>query len=286
MNSFGYGGANSHVILDDAFNYMKLRDLDGKHATSPLPPETTSIEKSSKHLASSAPAVNGCGHHGAAPTAPKLLVWSAADKNGIGRMTEALQGWFESLDPAQASNPDLLANLAFTLDSHRSRLSWRSFALLNTAEDLQTLPVLTPTKAKVDPARTGFVFSGQGAQWYAMGRELLCYPSFKEDFDRAADVLNSLGCPWSPIGKMTLPGCTGRAKLKLTLWQSNYPSQSKNQMSTSPNSARRFAQSCSSLWSTSCATSTFSPPPLLAILPERLRLRKHLHYTWRFCSLQ
>lgn len=194
------------MVLDDAFNYMKLRGLDGKHATAPLPPETTSIDSTCIE-----PAVNGFGHHAngvpvAAPTAPKLLVWSAADKNGIGRMAEALQGWFQSLDPVQASNPNLLADLAFTLDSHRSRLSWRCFALLNTAHDLQTLAskLPTPTKAKADAARIGFVFSGQGAQWYAMGRELLCYPSFKQDFDRAADVLDSLGCPWSPIGKIII----------------------------------------------------------------------------------
>lgn len=225
MNSFGYGGANSHVILDDAFNYMRLRGLNGKHATAPLPPSVPSLEHSSKHLENTQPAVNGSGHNGVAvngfgheeksPTAPKLLVWSAADKNGIGRMTEALQGWFESLDPVQASDPSLLANLAFTLDSHRSRLPWRSFALLNTAEDLRALPSLTATKARVDPARLGYVFSGQGAQWFAMGRELLSYASVREDFDRAGDVLNSLGCPWSPVGKITI-GSTSEPKTKLT----------------------------------------------------------------------
>lgn len=212
VNSFGYGGANSHVVLDDAYNYMKLRGLNGKHSTSPLPPKTA--------LGSPAPAVdvvnrvNGSGHDGAAPAAPKLIVLSAADKNGIGRMTEELRGWFKSLDPVQASNPNLLADLAFTLDSHRSRLSWRSFALLNTAEDLRSLPSLTPTKVKADPARIGFVFNGQGAQWCGMGRELLCYQSVKDDFDRARDVLSSLGCHWSPIGKLALPGCNERGQVE------------------------------------------------------------------------
>lgn len=202
MNSFGYGGANSHIIVDDAFNYMKLRGLDGKHATSPLPPEKAYVESPPKPLEGPMLTVNGFGHDGAAPPAPKLLVWSAADKNGIGRMAEALQDWFKELDPIQSSNPNLLADLAFTLDSHRSRLSWRSFALLDTAEDLLALPSLTPIKAKADPARIGFVFSGQGAQWYGMGRELLCYQSFKEDLDRAGNVLSGLGCPWNPLGKM------------------------------------------------------------------------------------
>ncbi|KAK9413400.1 hypothetical protein SUNI508_02599 [Seiridium unicorne] len=32
--SFGFGGSNSHVILDDAYNYLSLRSLQGIHCTS------------------------------------------------------------------------------------------------------------------------------------------------------------------------------------------------------------------------------------------------------------
>jgi acyl transferase domain-containing protein len=32
VNTFGYGSSNAHVVLDDAYNYMKLHGLNGKHA--------------------------------------------------------------------------------------------------------------------------------------------------------------------------------------------------------------------------------------------------------------
>ncbi|TLD10484.1 hypothetical protein PgNI_06632, partial [Pyricularia grisea] len=37
VNSFGFGGANAHVILDDAYHYLKTNGLKGNHATSVQP---------------------------------------------------------------------------------------------------------------------------------------------------------------------------------------------------------------------------------------------------------
>lgn len=35
MNSFGYGGANVYVVMDDAFHYVKERGLTANHPTVP-----------------------------------------------------------------------------------------------------------------------------------------------------------------------------------------------------------------------------------------------------------
>ncbi|KAL9125409.1 MAG: hypothetical protein Q9217_005385 [Psora testacea] len=41
VNSFGYGGANCHVVLDDAYHYLKLRRLEGRHNTIQCRPART-----------------------------------------------------------------------------------------------------------------------------------------------------------------------------------------------------------------------------------------------------
>ncbi|KAJ2892889.1 hypothetical protein MKZ38_009267 [Zalerion maritima] len=51
-------------------------------------------------------------------------------------------------------------------------------------------------------AQTGptlaFVFTGQGAQWYAMGRELYAHPAFRESLEAAEQYLSmTLGSPWN-----------------------------------------------------------------------------------------
>ncbi len=135
---------------------------------------------------------------------PKLLVWSAADKGGIGRIAKSYQDWYdadESLPNAKGST--LVEDLAYTLDQHRSRLAWRSFALVRSSDDLHELQsrMTLPVRVRSEPPRLGFVFSGQGAQWFAMGRELLSYPSFRMELVHAGLFLESLGCRWSVIGK-------------------------------------------------------------------------------------
>ncbi|KAJ5526486.1 polyketide synthase [Penicillium frequentans] len=210
VNSFGYGGANSHVVIDDAYNYLRIRGLDGKHDTAKRPPQL----REQSDAITLTPALTPPRQE----DVRRLFVWSASDKDCIGRFIEQYstrdsaikqllhkyqqirhQGYKESI-PATDDIGNLMANVAYTLDTHRSHLEWRSFALMDTAEDFENISSLmsTPTSANANSQpRIGFVFSGQGAQWKGMGRELTCYDSFRTELWQADAYLRSLGCVWS-----------------------------------------------------------------------------------------
>ncbi|KAK6860758.1 polyketide synthase [Apiospora arundinis] len=135
------------------------------------------------------------------------------------------QSSIDALNQALPGGSDALFNLAYTLAMHRSHLQWRSFALLQSPEDLHQLSevISMPAKAQTDPPRIGFVFSGQGAQWYAMGRELLAYSSFSEELECAAKYLETLGCSWSvtdELLKSEAASCSGQPAASLWCYPS------------------------------------------------------------------
>lgn len=101
----------------------------------------------------------------------------------------------------EGSSPLNLRDLAHTLTERRSRLAWATAVRARSvAELVQRLdaPKLSPmySSRKRQP-RLGFVFNGQGAQWHAMGRELIeAYPVFGRSIRRAQQVLRDYGASW------------------------------------------------------------------------------------------
>ncbi|RCI10836.1 hypothetical protein L249_5248 [Ophiocordyceps polyrhachis-furcata BCC 54312] len=47
-----------------------------------------------------------------------------------------------------------------------------------------------------------FVFTGSGAQWFSMGRELLAYDVFRTSLETSGRLLEGMGCGWSLIEEM------------------------------------------------------------------------------------
>ncbi|CAL3970577.1 unnamed protein product, partial [Diplocarpon coronariae] len=59
----------------------------------------------------------------------------------------------------------------------------------------------TSSSRSVGEPRIGFIFTGQGAQWYAMGRELFdAYPIFAATMERIDRYLTKLGANFSLLG--------------------------------------------------------------------------------------
>ena len=207
MNSSGFGGSNAHVVLDDAYNYLTLRNLEGRHHTQKnLPPAQSLIV-----------AIGQCNNTmgnkdhaeaSACKTRPRLLVWSAAEADGLKRLHMAYLMHLKTPYPPSLYENDrcYLDDLAWTLSEKRSRLPWKSFVVAESISALQdVLARAAPTgfRSNHDP-KVGFVFTGQGAQWSGMGRELLEYPVFRQSLHDADAFLQDLGCSWSLLS-MAMP---------------------------------------------------------------------------------
>lgn len=136
---------------------------------------------------------------------PKLFILSSHEQGGTERTSENLIEYLEKRsDSGNADDSRFLGRLAFTLSEGRSRLPWKSFQIASSTEELiSSLKQQTsrPQRSNRDPSM-GFVFTGQGAQWWAMGRQLLCYPVFKANIQQADQYLRSLGSQWSLLEEL------------------------------------------------------------------------------------
>ena len=230
MNSFGFGGSNSHAVLDDACNYLRRHNLAGRHRSveHPAPLSSITLDPSYLRQNGSIGAVNGHTYppvqsvshnlssgnfdpqtksnlspngNSQITSSPKVLVLSSADKGGIYRLGTVYGKHFTNLSLHPQKVEAYMEKLAYTLNVRRSSLPWRSFIIASSPEQMDSMQtkISKPVCAVVNP-ELGFIFNGQGAQWYAMGRELLSFPVFMDSIREAELHFIGFGCPWSLIG--------------------------------------------------------------------------------------
>ena len=132
---------------------------------------------------------------------PQQLVFalSAPDQTALSRLGEIFVSYVDGIDALKDARTDsILEQVAFTLSNRRSKFQWRTVVVAEQTEDLkrQLRDLEKPARASKPPAML-FCFTGQGAQWYAMGRELLAYEVYKTSLHNADGYLKSIGAPWS-----------------------------------------------------------------------------------------
>ncbi|CAD6441950.1 228653fb-a531-47f2-9fd6-a60750073651 [Sclerotinia trifoliorum] len=163
INSFGYGGANSHAILESAQEYY---------------PNTSTHNNSDDNKSRKT----------------YLLPFSAHSEI-------SMKGWLQLL--ASQRSTVRIEDLAYTLGCRRSKLSSRGFILaqkdnLDYALDVANLETLAgPPKTSI--FQFAFIFTGQGAQWPQMGKELIEeIPGFRQTIRDLDGFLAKLGNapPW------------------------------------------------------------------------------------------
>ncbi|KAL5355510.1 hypothetical protein BJX96DRAFT_184127 [Aspergillus floccosus] len=177
VNSFGYGGSNAHVIMEEALSCSKRRRVSvsdkGKSCNTP---------RDRVYMLSGFDEV------------------SIADQ--IANLRECLARNLPSIDD------EYLNNLAFTLNERRTHHRYRTAVIGNSAEALTaSLKDHPKPQTASRPPSIGFVFTGQGAQWFGMGKELLeAYPVFRQSIDRIDRHLEALGAPFCTVDELQT-GC-------------------------------------------------------------------------------
>ncbi|KAI9647506.1 hypothetical protein NHQ30_003891 [Ciborinia camelliae] len=222
VNSFGFGGSNAHVILDDAYNFMNMRGISGHHQSvrfrpridsaisltspgmlSPYPGQwdnISSILESSPE--SSVKWESGSSQIIIQPTSiteiPKLLVWSASDEKGLDRISRDFAEHFSDVQDEISKSSSYMSDLAYTLAVRRSSLNWKSFSISSSVLTLRNLKNTMSKPVRLRKGQgLGFVFTGQGAQYSKMGHELMSYPIFSNSLKMFESHLSKIGCEWS-----------------------------------------------------------------------------------------
>lgn len=173
INSFGFGGANAHVIITEA-------------------------------PARAAAAV-------AQTASPRSwpVVLSARTEDALYAAAAQLAAWVDSHEKSNGSAP-LLPALTYTLGSRRNHHAHRLTLVTDTSEKL--VESLLDFSAKTDGTsfrtsftprketapRVAFVMSGQGPQWWGMGRQLMEHePVFRR-------VMEACGAAMKPYARFSL----------------------------------------------------------------------------------
>ncbi len=171
VSSFGVGGTNANVILEEAPSIL---------------PGAIDTQKD----------------------APRVLTLSAQSPAALQALAHS---WIEFLTLTDASVVDLChtASLRRTHYDYRLAVVGRSKGELSARlreyldQASSSAPAIVQSGATAP--RLGFVFSGQGPQWYAMGRELLAEEAvFRGLIEKCDELLRPLS-GWSLLQELALP---------------------------------------------------------------------------------
>jgi acyl transferase domain-containing protein/NADPH:quinone reductase-like Zn-dependent oxidoreductase/acyl carrier protein len=160
VSSFGFSGTNAHIVLEEAPN---VGDSVGAQRAAPL--------QRPSHI----------------------LTLSGQGEDALRELAQNYERYF-------AENPDTaLADVAYTANTGRSHFSHRLGVIASTdvreklaafASGERAPGIIAGQIMSADPPRIAFLFTGQGAQYIGMGRQLYdTQPTFRAALDQCDEYL-------------------------------------------------------------------------------------------------
>lgn len=209
VTSAGFGGTNGHCVIDHVHivlpHYVKpgivsqRKELNGTngHVTNEANGHSSNGisghgANGTKHQPQHRPVIDAPNMIRKADTGTHQLVvlpFSAHNQVSLKANMNAL---------SQVIHRHSLADVAYTLAAKRSRFIQRAFCIVDKDQGAQAaLAQDAKVFSSPQPVRVGFAFTGQGAQWHAMGAELLEYAVFRDAISYLDRILGMFPHPVS-----------------------------------------------------------------------------------------
>lgn len=179
VNSFGYGGSNAHVIVEE--QKILTHEAPVAHVSSYMK-DTSELFLDDESDS----------------TRPFILVFSSNEENSLKAHCKAIR--------KHLVNPSVrvdLNDLAYTLSERRTHHFNRAYVVTRSTSFSENDIIFGK---KSEAIRLGFVFTGQGAQWSQMGKELCeAFPVARLLLKHLDNVLQSTPNPplWSLYSKLS-----------------------------------------------------------------------------------
>lgn len=218
VNSFGFGGTNAHVVLEAAPPMER-------HSAGNLPGKPSRVR-----------GFNGAAHRDVSKNSlapadkanrPLLLSISARDETSLVGYATRFKDSIGSV-----SNEENLADLCYSAGARKEHHSNRLVVLGRSGGQLRSRLTrrlvdenasdgIIQGKSTANVGDITFVFTGQGAQWWKMGRELYAdEPIFRDVIDRIDALLTPLAswslASWSLVDEMMNPDSEASSRIHLT----------------------------------------------------------------------
>lgn len=195
INNFGYGGSNAHVIMEDFTSFTASQAAAASQAMITTNGFSNGNGDSDNRSRRSSDTIDF--------TRSRVFILSGKDERATNAMVSNLKEYLLGVQTQDENT--FLDNLAYTLVHRRTRFPWVSTLAGDSISSLvKTIEAGKAKACKTGTApRLGFVYTGQGAQWWAMGRELIeIYPVFKATLLDCDRHLKALGAKWSIIEEL------------------------------------------------------------------------------------